>query len=156
VIVDHRREQVVRRGNGVEIAGKMQVDVFHGNDLGIAAARCTALHAKTRTKRRFAQTHHGLLANAIETVTQTNRCCGLAFARRRWIDRRHQNELAVLLGRKAADIIEMHLRFGVAIGDEVLLRNPQGLSNLHDRLHFCFAGDLNVALYRGHGQVILP
>ena len=98
VVVDHRREQIVGRGNGVEVAGEMQVDVFHRNDLRIAAARRTALHAKARTKRRFAQAHHGLLADAVEAIAQANRRCRLAFARRRRADRRHQNELAVLLG----------------------------------------------------------
>ena len=140
----------------MEVAGEMQVDVFHRNDLRITAARSTPLHAETGAQRRLAQAHHRLLADAVEAVAQAHRCCRLAFAGRRRADRRHQNELPVLLGRKTVDIVKMHLRLGMAIGDEILLRDAQGLPDLHDRLHFCFAGDLDVALYRGHGRVILP
>ena len=54
VVVDHRREQVVRRSDGVEIAGKVQVDRVHRHDLGVAAASRAALHAEawTRAKAR--------------------------------------------------------------------------------------------------------
>jgi hypothetical protein len=33
VVVDHRRQQVVRRGDGVEIAGEVQVHFLHRHDL---------------------------------------------------------------------------------------------------------------------------
>ena len=39
MIVDHRREQIVRAGDRVEIAGEMEVDVLHRHDLRIAARR---------------------------------------------------------------------------------------------------------------------
>ena len=101
VIVDHRREQIVRRGDGVEVAGEMQVDVFHRHDLGIAAARRTALHAEAGPERRFAQADHGLLADAVEAIAQADRGRRLAFAGGRRADGRHQDELAVLLlGRR--------------------------------------------------------
>src|SRR6185503_18027040 len=45
VVVDHRREQIVRGGDGVEIAGEMEVDILHWHDLRIATARSTPLHA---------------------------------------------------------------------------------------------------------------
>ena len=37
-VVDHGRQQVVGGADGVDIAGKVEVDVLHGHDLGIAAA----------------------------------------------------------------------------------------------------------------------
>ncbi len=46
VIVDQRRKQVMGAGDGVEVAGEVQVDVFHRHDLGITAAGCTALDAE--------------------------------------------------------------------------------------------------------------
>ena len=48
VVVDHRRQQVVRRGDGVEVACEVQVHLFHRHNLGIAAAGSAALHAKVR------------------------------------------------------------------------------------------------------------
>ena len=46
MVVHHRGEQVVCRGDGVEVAGEMQVDLVHRHDLGEAAAGCAALHAE--------------------------------------------------------------------------------------------------------------
>jgi hypothetical protein len=46
VVVDQRRQQVVRRPDGMEVAGEMEVDVLHRHDLGIAAAGRAAFHAE--------------------------------------------------------------------------------------------------------------
>ena len=45
-VVHHRRQQVVSRFDGMEIAGEMQIDVLHGHDLGITAAGGAAFHAE--------------------------------------------------------------------------------------------------------------
>lgn len=80
VVLDQGCEQVVGRGDGVEVTGEMQVDVFHRDDLGIAATGCAALHAETRAERRFTQADHRVLADPVETVAKTDRCGRLAFA----------------------------------------------------------------------------
>ena len=49
VVVHHGREKVVGGGDGVEVAGEMEVDVLHGDHLGIAAAGGTALDTEHRT-----------------------------------------------------------------------------------------------------------
>src|SRR3546814_6322581 len=56
MVVDQRREQVVRRSDGVKIAGEVEVDVLHRHDLGVAAAGRAALHAEARTDAGLAQT----------------------------------------------------------------------------------------------------
>ena len=66
VVVDHRGEQVVRRRDGVEVAGEVEVDVLHRHDLGIAAAGGAALDAEAGPERGLAQAHHRLLADAVE------------------------------------------------------------------------------------------
>ena len=81
VVVDQRREQVVRRGDGVEVAGEMEVDVLHRHDLGIAAAGRAALHAEGRAEARLAQAQHRLLADVVERVGEADRGGGLALAR---------------------------------------------------------------------------
>ena len=55
VVVDQRCEQVVRERDRVEVAGEMQVDVFHRHHLRIAAACRAAFHAEHRAERRLAQ-----------------------------------------------------------------------------------------------------
>ena len=48
VVVDHRRQQVVRRGDGVEVAGEVQVEQLHRDHLAVAAAGRAALDAEGR------------------------------------------------------------------------------------------------------------
>ena len=55
MIVDQRREQVVGARDGVEVAGEVQVDVFHRHDLGVAAARRAAFDAEAGAERRLAK-----------------------------------------------------------------------------------------------------
>src|SRR3546814_2897464 len=66
MVVDQRREQVVRRSDGVKIAGEVEVDVLHRHDLGVAAAGRAALHAEARTDAGLAQTDRRLPAPAVE------------------------------------------------------------------------------------------
>ena len=96
VVVDHRREQIVRAGDGVEIAGEMEVDVLHRHDLRIAAAGRAALHAEARAERRLAQADAcALLADAVQPVAEADRGRGLALAGRRRVDRGDEDQLAV-------------------------------------------------------------
>ena len=44
-VVDHGGQQVVGGTDGVDVAGKVEVDVLHGHDLGVAAAGRAALDA---------------------------------------------------------------------------------------------------------------
>ena len=63
VVVDHRGEEIVGERDRVEVAGEMQVDVFHRHDLRVAAARRAALHAEHGPERGLAQADHRLLAD---------------------------------------------------------------------------------------------
>ena len=96
VVVDHRRQQVVRRGDRVKVTREMQVHFFHRHDLRIATTSGPALHAKVRAKRRFADTDRCLFADAVQTIAQTNSGGCLALARRRGVDRGDKDQLAVL------------------------------------------------------------
>ena len=64
-IVHQGGDQVVSGGDGVEVAREVQVDRFHRQHLGVAAARSATLHAEDRTQRGFAQRKHGFLAQAV-------------------------------------------------------------------------------------------
>ena len=95
VVVDQRRQQVVGGGDGVEIAGEVQVDLLHRHDLGVAAAGRAALHAEAGAERGLAQADHRLLADPVQPVAQADRRRRLALAGRRRVDRRDQDQLAV-------------------------------------------------------------
>src|SRR5262245_6663726 len=134
MIVDHCREQIVRAADGVKIAGEVQVDVLHGNDLRVAAAGRAALHPKAGAERGLAQAQHGFLADVIERVRQSDGGGGLSFSRRRRSNSGNQNELSVRPALERFDEIHRYLGLVVAIGLKVLRRDAKLLArNLHDR-----------------------
>ena len=145
VVVDQRRQQVVRGRDGVEVAGEMQVDVFHRHDLGVAAAGRAALHAEAGTEARLAQADDRLLADAVEAVAEADGGGGLALARRRRADRGDQDQLAVRLVLQALDELHRDLGLGMAIGQQMLFRDPELGGDLADRLHRGIACDLDIA-----------
>ena len=67
-IVDQRSQQVVRRSDRMEIAGKVQVDFFHGQHLRLTATGGAALAPEHRAKRRFAQCDHRLAADMVQRI----------------------------------------------------------------------------------------
>ena len=99
MVVEHGGQQVVGGTDSVEVSGKVQVDVLHGDDLGPAAAGGTALYAKDGTERRFAQGNGALDAATTQTVGQTDGRGGLALACRRGIDSGHEDKLGLVIGR---------------------------------------------------------
>ena len=158
VVVDQRREQIVRGADGVEVAGEMEVDVLHRHDLRVAAAGGAALHAEARAERRLAQAQHRLLADVIERVGEPDGGGGLALARRRRRDRGDQDQLAVRLVLERLDVVHRHLGLVVAVGIEVLRRDAELLArDVHDRPLLGGLGDFDVGFRRlvlrsGHGD----
>ena len=84
MIIDHRRQQIMRGRDRMKITCEMQVDIFHRDDLSIATASCPTLHAKTGAKRGFTQAHRCLLANPVQPIPQPNCGCRFAFTSRAW------------------------------------------------------------------------
>ncbi len=93
IVVDHRRQQVVRRGDGVEVAGEVEVDPLHRNDLAVAASGRSALDAEGRPHRRLTQGHDGLGTAGDEPFGEADARGGLALTERRG---RHRGDHDVL------------------------------------------------------------
>ena len=129
VIVDHRRQQVIGQANRTEVAGKMQIDVFHRHHLRITTTRRAALHAEDRPQARFAQADHRFLADFIQRIAKTNRSRGLAFAGRRRADGRNQNQLAFFLVFQAVDVFERNLGFVMTIRHQMFIGDAELLGN---------------------------
>ena len=111
VVIEHRRKQVVRSADGMEIAGKMKVYVLHRDDLGVPAAGRAALDAEHRPERRLAQRRHGVFAHPPQRIRKPDGCCGLALARGRRRDGRYENELPVRRGNLFAQQVKGNLGF---------------------------------------------
>ena len=93
----------MRRPDGMHVAGKMQVDVFHRHDLRMTAAGRPAFHAETRTERRFADADHGVLADPVQPVAEPDGRRRLAFAGGGRGDRGNEDQLAA---RPVCEIVQ--------------------------------------------------
>ena len=145
VVVDHRSEQVVGGADRVQVAGKVQVDVLHRHDLGIAAAGGAALDAEARPEARLAQAQDRLLADMVERVAETDRRRRLALAGRGRGDRGDEDQPAVRAVGQRADIVERNLGLVAAIGREGIVRDAEFVGrHLADRLHRRRLSDIDV------------
>ena len=157
VVVDQRAQQVVRDRYSREVAGEMQVDVLHRDDLRVTAARCAALHAEHRAERRLAQADDGLLADPIQRVAETHRHRGLAFTRRRRGHCRHQDQLAVRAAVDVLAVVERQLRLVTPEGMQVFLGDAESLHpERDDGLHRRALGDLDVGEWRRSRHLFVP
>jgi hypothetical protein len=70
VRVDHRGKEVVRRGDRMQVAREVEVEVLHRDDLGVAPSRSPALHAEHRAEGCLAQAQHRPPAEDAEALGQ--------------------------------------------------------------------------------------
>ena len=145
MVVDERRKQVVRGGDGVEIAGEMEVHVLHRHDLRVAAAGGTALDAEIGSERGFADADHGLLADTIQAVAEANRRGGLAFACRCRVDGGDEDQLASLVLAGVCDEFGRDLRLVVAVGEEMLCRDAELVADTWIGFFFAARGAISIS-----------
>ena len=83
VAVDHGGQQVVGGADGVDVAGEVEVEVLHRDELRVAAAGGAALDAEDGPERRLAQGEHGVDADGVHRLGEADGGDGLALAERR-------------------------------------------------------------------------
>ena len=153
VVVDEGGQEVVGLFDGGEVPSEMEVDVLHGEQLGVAAARGAALDAEDRAQGRLAQHDHGFFADAVQAVGQANGNRGLAFTGRGGRDGRDEDELAVFVlvpfGQGQGQ-----LGLELAVGLELVVLEAEFGRNVSDMEHFCLLGDGDVRSGAG-GHVAL-
>ncbi len=145
MVVQHSGQQVVGSADGVEVTGKVQVDVLHGDHLSVAAAGSAALHAEYGAERGLPQSDsHGVFAQLPQTVGQTHGGGGLALAGRGGVDGGHQDQLAVaisVMGRIrhcwAISISVNMIRVLPFSNVKILLRRLEQTSYHSSRPRFC-------------------
>ena len=64
MVVNQGCKEVVGNPNGMEVSGKVKVDIFHWNHLGVPATGSSTLDPKDRAKRRFAESNDGFFTNS--------------------------------------------------------------------------------------------
>ena len=133
-VVDQRREQVVRRGDGVQVAGEVQVDRLGRLDRGRAAPGATALHPEHRAQRRLPQRQDGVPAAGAHPHGQGDGHRGLALARGRGGDRRDEDQPTGRL--PALECGEVDLRPVRPPADHMLRGDPQLGGDIGHRAQF--------------------
>ena len=96
IVVEQSRDHVVGRSNGVEVAGKVEVDFLHRKHLCVSATSRTTLHTEAWTERRFTKGYDGLLANLVHTQRQTYRYGSLTDTRLGRCNSGNQNQITLL------------------------------------------------------------
>ena len=120
MIVEHRRQEIVGRGDRVKVAGEVEVDVLHRDHLRVAAARCPSLHAEHRPHARLAHAEHGILAESTHCLRETHERRALSLAGRGRIDAGDEHEPSL---RGALGHLEIYLRLVLAV--EIQLVRPE-------------------------------
>ena len=94
VVIQHGCAEIVCSADGVEVSGKVKVNVLHRNYLGISATRSTTLDTKDRTQRRLSKGQHGRLSQAGQGICQTYRGSSLSLTCWRWVNGGYQHKLS--------------------------------------------------------------
>ena len=115
VVVEHRREQVVGGGDGMEVAGEVEVELLHRYDLAVAATGRPALDAEGGAHAGLAQGKDRRLADVLHRLAEADCRGGLAFAERSRSDRRDYHVLGLGAIRQLLDGLEADLGDIVAV-----------------------------------------
>ena len=148
VIVEHRREQVVRRGHRVHVAGQVQVQRLERHRLAVAAARRAALDPERRSHRRLPDRDRGALADVPHGLAEPDRRRGLPLAERGRRDRGDHHVARPWPAGQRLDGAEPDLGDELAVRLDQPGRYPDVLGDLGDRLERGLPGDLQRARHR--------
>ena len=142
VVIHHGCQEVICCCDGVQIAGKVQVDILHGNHLCIAAAGSAALYAHAGPQGRLTQAGNRILAHLLQCLCQADGNGCFAFACGGRVHRCYQNQLCigVIFDFVVIFAADFALVFAVAI--YIFFGNPCFFSNLQDMLHVTFLRNL--------------
>ena len=140
--VEHGGEQVVRRGNGVEIPREMKVDLLHGDDLRVAASGCPALDAEDRPEGWLPQRDDDLLAQLAKGLSDADGAGGFTLTGWCRADTGHEHQPA--LGLTSPERFGRDLGFGVSVEKDVVQAQAQLGGHVLDRPECRGLGDFDI------------
>ena len=95
VVVEQGCDKVICRGNSVEVASEVEVDILRRQHLCITATSSTTLHTEARSQRRLSQSNHCSLADMVESHTQADAYGGLTYTSLSRCDSGNQDKVAL-------------------------------------------------------------
>ena len=134
-------------GNGVEVAGEVDVNVLHGQHLGVSAACRAALDAEHGAEARLAQDHYVLRADMAHRLGEAYGHRGLALAGLR---RRHcgdYDQLPIGLVLPVLQYTGTEFSLILPVEFDVVLGQPEARSDLGDWFKLGSLCNLNIRWY---------
>ena len=143
--VQHRRDQIMRRANRMNVPGQMQIKMLHRHNLAVTAAGRAALDAKGRPLRRLPNGNHRPFADMLHRLPNADRRSRFALAQRR---RRNRRDIDILGIRPTLQFVQ---RLKVDLGDVLAIMFQIGfriqshlLGDLIDRNQFRILRDCQI------------
>ncbi len=131
----------------MKIPRKMQVQIFHGHHLCIAAAGSAALYPETGPEGRFSERDHGLKAEPAKCLSESYTRSRLPLTRRRGVDRRHENQFSVRITLYTLHIFIRDLGLVLSVQLKIIRPDPDLPGNLHNIVQLCLLCDLNIRFH---------
>ena len=97
MIVQHRCQQVIGGSDRMEVSGKVEIQILHGNNLGVSASGCPSFDPKAGAERRLAQRDQGLLPHLCHRFSKSDCRSRLSLSCGGRVDRCHKDELSVFV-----------------------------------------------------------
>ena len=125
VVLHEAREEVVGAGDRVEVPREVDVDVLHGQHLGVAAPRRPALDAEHWAEAWLPEDHYVLLPELAHRLSQPYGHRGLALTGLRRRHGGHYDELPVRPVLPLLQDMRLDLGLVFSIKLDIVIREPE-------------------------------
>ena len=128
----------------MHIPSKMQIYIFHRNDLRITASGCSALYTENRSQRRFSKCQYRISACFIHCLCQTNADGCFTFSCRSRINSSNKYKLTVFFICQFSIQLLRKLSLIFSVEFHIIRINSQILSYIHNRLHLSLVSNFDI------------
>ena len=146
VVVEQSGNHVVGRGDRMEVASEVEVDLVHRQHLSVTATGSTAFLTEAGTERRLTQCHDSILADGIHAERQTHAYRRLADAGLGGTDSGHEDEVVLAHGF-FLDGVDVHLGDVLTIAFSLLRVDTQLPDDVVDRTENCRLCNFNIRFH---------
>ena len=144
MIVQHGSKQVIGSTDRMEIACKMKVDIFHGNNLRVTAACSSSLNTEYRSEGWLTKSENRIFANLAKTVSQSDRRCCFSLSGRCRRNGSDKNQFSVRLVLFILKNTVIYLCLVVSVKFNILVVYTGTLRDFGNRLHDIFLCNLDI------------
>ena len=144
VVVDHRRQHVVGGGDGVHVAGQMEVEGLHRHHLAVAAAGGPTLDAERRPHGGLADGDGRPPPDVAERLPQPHRGRRLALSQGSRGDGADDHVTGPGAVGELFDRLQLDLGHAVAVTLEEVFPDPHLCRDVAQRREACASGDLEI------------